>query len=410
MHKKLFDNYLSIGITALLVAIIFNVGFYFGSESLAGESRAIGVTNTREGASQDVGDFSSFWKVWNVINEKFVPVYSDEIVDNEERVYGAIKGLAESLGDPYTTFFPPVESEMFESTIRGNFGGVGMEVGIRDDILTVIAPLKNTPAERSGMRPADKIIAIDDEPSQGLSIDEAVQKIRGEIGTDVTLTVLREGVSAPFDVVITRDTINIPTLDTEIRPEGVFVISLYNFGAPSANAFRDALREFVDSGSQRLVLDLRGNPGGYLEAAVDIASWFLPMGKVIVVEDFGGNAENRDHRSKGYNIFNDNLKFVILIDGGSASASEILAGALREHGKAKLVGTTTFGKGSVQELVEITPETSFKVTVARWLTPLGQSISKGGVSPDVEVEYSVEDREEGIDNQLEKAIEVVLGM
>jgi len=392
----------------LIIAISFFVGFSFGNNSSSGIESVYGLENKQLGMPNDVSDFSSFWRVWNVINDKFVPVYTDEVASNDERTYGAIQGLAASLGDPYTVFFPPVESEDFESTIRGNFGGVGMEVGIRDGILTVIAPLKDTPAERSGILAGDKVIAIDNVPSQGLSIDDAVQKIRGEIGTRVTLTILREDMD-PFEISVVRDTINIPTLDTNLRGDGIFVISLYNFSAPSADLFRGALREFVEYGSDKLILDLRGNPGGFLESAIDISSWFLKIGQVVVTEDFGGNKENVDHRSKGYNIFNDNLKFVILIDGGSASASEIVAGALREHKKATLIGKTTFGKGSVQELVEITPDTSFKVTVARWLTPDGNSISKNGVAPDIEVDYTKEDREAERDPQMDKAVEFLLG-
>jgi len=407
MKGDMFAKYGKVIVWAIGLALVFNLGFYFGNESSA-ESRAQGVANTSLGIPQGVTDFSSFWKVWNIIDEKFVPTNDEVVADSQERMYGAIQGLAASLGDPYTTFFPPVESEMFESTIRGNFGGVGMEVGMRDGVLTVIAPLKDTPAEKAGVRSGDIIIAIDDELTQGSSVDESVQKIRGEIGTKVILTMMREGVEESFDVEIVRDTINIPTLDTELRPDGIFVISLYNFSAQSANLFRDALDEFIDSGSKKLILDLRGNPGGFLEASVDIASWFLPAGKVIVMEDFGGNDENKQYRSKGYDVFDETLDFVILIDGGSASASEILAGALREHGKARLVGETTFGKGSVQELIDITPDTSFKVTVARWLTPKGNSISKGGVTPDIEVPYSLEDFEEGRDPQMEKAVEVLL--
>ncbi len=406
--NSFFKQYGNILLSLVITAGAFGIGFYFGVSSIPAENQVSSVINKRVGMTEEVGDFSSFWKVWNAIDEKFVPPSEDAVITNEERIYGALEGLAESLGDPYTVFFPPVENEIFETSIRGNFSGVGMEVGIRDDILTVVAPLKNTPAERAGMEPGDKVLAIDGTPTSGMTIDEAVQLIRGEIGTEVVLTVFREGRDDPFDVGIVRDTIDIPTLDTVMRDDGIFIISLYNFSAPSANLFRDALREFVESGSDKLILDLRGNPGGYLEAANEMASWFLPLGKLVVTEDFGGNRASNEHRSKGYDIFNDNLDFVILVNGGSASASEILAGALREHGVATIVGTTTFGKGSVQELVDITSDTSFKVTVARWLTPNGVSISDGGITPDFEVSYTIEDREEGRDPQLDKAVEILL--
>ena len=215
----------------------------------------------------------------------------------------------------------------------------------------------------------------------------------------------RDGVKEPLVKSIVRDTINIPTIDYKKLPSGAYLIQLFSFSENSANLFRQALRQFVESGSDKLILDLRNNPGGYLEAAVSMASWFLPTGEIIVSEDFGGKRENVEHRSYGYDIFNKNLKFVILVNGGSASASEILAGALSEHGKAVLIGEKTFGKGSVQELVDITGDTSLKVTIAHWLTPLGNSISNGGLLPKIEIKNTAEDVASGKDRVLERAVE-----
>lgn len=353
-------------------------------------------------------DLSPLWKTWNVINEKFVPATTTDIVTDEEKLYGAIQGLTNSLGDPYTVFLPPEDAEIFEADISGNFEGVGMEIGIRDNVLTVIAPLKDNPAERAGIKAGDKVLKIDDKATDGMTIDKAVKLIRGEGGTAVRLTILREEEDELLEIEVIRGTIQIPTIDTELRDDGVFVIELYNFSAISANLFREALREFINSGTDKMILDLRGNPGGFLEASIDIASWFLPTGKVVVTEDFGQNDEPRIHRSKGYNIFNENLKMAILINQGSASASEILAGALQQQGKAILVGVNTFGKGSVQELVKITPDSSLKVTIAHWLTPNGKSISDGGLVPDVEIEFTKEDFEAEKDPQLEKAVELLL--
>jgi carboxyl-terminal processing protease len=249
-----------------------------------------------------------------------------------------------------------------------------------------------------------------------MSVDAAVKLIRGKKGTSVTLTILREGHKDSIEKTVVRDVINIPTLDTEVKyPAGaektkgnaIFVIKLYNFSAISPELFRQALREFVASGAHKLVLDLRGNPGGYLDAAVSMASWFIPSGKVVVTEDFGPNEDPKVYRSRGPAIFNNNLRFVVLVDGGSASASEILAGALQEHGVAQVVGVNTFGKGSVQELIKITPETSLKVTVARWLTPKGNSISEGGLKPDFEVKMTPDDVAAGKDLQMNKAIEIL---
>lgn len=394
----------------LFIGVLIAWGSYSVGESVGEKSSPLPILSLEEGevgAPQSV-DFAPFWRAWNTINEKFVPASSTSAtVSDEEKLYGAIQGLASSLGDPYTVFFPPVEAEIFESDIRGNFEGVGMEIVARDGAVVVIAPLKGSPAERAGMLAGDRIVGINDESTLNFSTEDAVKVIRGERGTKVKMTVVREGVKEPFEVEIVREVIDIPTLNTRLLQDGTFVIELYSFSANSSNLFRLALRDFIISNSDRLLLDLRGNPGGYLEASIDMASWFLPSSKVVVREDFGPGKEERVYRSKGYDVFNDNLKFVILVDKGSASASEILAGALQEHGRAVIVGEETFGKGSVQELVSITKDTSLKITIARWLTPQGKSLSDGGVKPDFVVERTSEDREAGRDPQLLKALEVL---
>ncbi|OGZ08088.1 MAG: hypothetical protein A3D65_06245 [Candidatus Lloydbacteria bacterium RIFCSPHIGHO2_02_FULL_50_13] len=352
-------------------------------------------------------DFAQFWKAWNMINERYVPPKS-KVVTNQEKVYGAIQGLAGSLDDPYTFFLPPQEKTLFEGDVSGSFGGVGMQIGMKNEVLTVIAPLKGSPAERAGIMQGDKVLRIDGATTSEMTIDKALYLIRGEIGTPVTLTLWREGDEQkkdPFDVTIVREVIQVPTIDTEKKGD-VFVIRLYGFPATGAELFRGALREFVQSGTDKLVLDLRGNPGGYLEIAVDMASWFLPQGKVVVSEE-GKRGVGQVFRSKGYNVFGDKFHFVILMDGGSASASEILAGALAQHGVATLVGTKTFGKGSVQELVPISDTASLKLTIARWVTPNGTNLSEGGLDPDIEVKITKEDVDRGEDPQLEKAMEIV---
>jgi len=406
---KPYKKHLSTAIILILVILAtFYVGFKVGIEQSGASLSAIPLENTNLGRPVGV-DFSPFWKAWSVLQDKYVPASSTAItISDQEKVWGAIEGLASSLKDPYTVFLPPVQNEIFQGDVRGNFEGVGMEIGVRDGILTIVAPLKGTPAYRAGIKSGDKIAKIGDKSTYNITTEEAVSLIRGKKGTDVTFTVIRTGEETPIEIKVTREVIDIPTLTTTLRPDGVFVIELYNFSANSPDLFRKALREFLESRTDKLLLDLRGNPGGYLEAAIDMASWFLPPGKVIVREDFGGNKEETVYRSRGYDVFNENLKFVILIDGGSASASEILAGALQEQGIAKLVGVKTFGKGSVQELISITPETSLKVTIARWLTPNGTSISAGGVNPDIEVKVTKEDIEAIRDPQKDKAVEILL--
>lgn len=393
----------------LVVGISFLIGQKYGKETATKDAEYNAPIISTDQPADSVVDFSSFWKVWRTLDDKFVPssTSTEDFPTDQERVWGAISGMVDSLDDPYTVFLPPEEAEIFESDISGNFEGVGMEIGVRDGVLTVISPLKNTPAYRAGVQSGDKILKIDDSTTERMNADQAVRLIRGKVGTKVVLTILREGEEAPRTITITRAVVSIPTIDHEIRGDGVFVIRLYNFSATSPNLFRQALREFVRTGSDKLVLDLRGNPGGYLEASVDMASWFLPTGKVIVREQYRETDKEIQHRSRGYDIFTDRLKMAILIDHGSASASEILAGALKEHGVAKLVGETSFGKGSVQELVKITPDTSLKVTIAKWLTPDGLSISAGGLVPDVLVERTPADVTAGRDPQMAAAVELL---
>ncbi|MEK7539543.1 MAG: S41 family peptidase [Patescibacteria group bacterium] len=389
---------------AFLVALFFILGVSIGNHNRPEIDKVIGLSN-KETQVATKADFSSFWKVWNMINEKYPTTNK---ISDQNKVYGAISGLVSSLNDPYSVFFTPDDAKTFEDEIAGNFTGIGMEVGIKDNILTVIAPLKDTPAYRANIKPGDKILKIDKTITSDLSIEKAIKLIRGEKGTAVTLTIFRKGNKDPIEVKILRDIINIPTLDTEFRPDGIFVIKLYSFSASSASFFRDAIKKFAESGTDKLLLDLRGNPGGYLDAAVDISSWFLPSGKVVVTEDYGHNKKSKILRSKGYNMFIDKLKFVILIDNGSASASEIVAGAMQDQGRAKLVGSQSFGKGSVQEAEKITPDTLLKITVARWLTPNGTSISEKGLTPDYVVEFTPKDISEKKDPQLDKAVELLL--
>ena len=402
---------------AIVLAVGLAVGFALGTKGfLASRIPPNIIKALADSVEQPEGvDFFPVWKAWRTIDEKFVPaavgtstpIATTTKAINDERVWGMIQGLAGSLNDPYTYFLPPVENQQFSDDMSGSFEGVGMEIAVREQILTVVSPLKGTPSDKAGIKSGDMILKIDGIDTKGMDITSAVRHIRGPRGSTVTLTVLREGWTAPGEIKVTRDVIDIPTITTKSRSDGIYIIQLMSFSSQSSNLFRNALRDFVVSGDTKLILDLRGNPGGYLEAAVDMASWFLPSGKIIVTEDYAGHAQNVVHRSRGYDVFNENLQMVILVDKGSASASEILADALRYHKNVKLVGATTFGKGSVQELVDITPETSLKITVARWLGPNGKQIPNTGIVPDVEVKMTDADVKAGKDPQLDKAIEIV---
>lgn len=405
----------NIASTLAILLVGFTGGFVTERQLVRGGASNIIVGEVPPPADVDL---TPVWKAWNTINDKFVPVSvassspvaASTTAERQERVWGMIQGLATSLGDPYTFFLPPQENHDFSADMSGSFEGVGMEIDLKNGVLTVVSPLKNTPAERAGMKAGDLILKINGDDTKGLDVSAAVSKIRGPKGTTVVLTVLREGWSDQKEISVVRDTINVPIVttqaDTRIKniPKDVHVISIATFTLNSPDLFRGALKEFMDSGKKKLVIDLRGNPGGYLEAAVDLASWFLPAGSTIVTEDYNGHADYVVHRSVGYNVVPKDVKIAILVDKGSASASEILADALRHYGVAKLVGTNTFGKGSVQELIQITPDTSLKLTVARWLGPDGKPIPAGGIVPDILATTSDELFKAGKDPQMEAAV------
>ncbi len=373
----------SIGLFAGVGERVGNVVFAQNSTSTTG-SLKVSVFNQVQ-QPKDV-DMSQFWQAYNLLQDNFVETHaSGTIPTTQQKIYGAIAGLAASYGDPYTVFFPPAQASIFDSQVSGTFAGVGMQMDMDGSgNLIVVAPLKGSPAEKAGMQSGDIITYIGATSTAGMSVDQAVSLIRGPINTVVKLTVARKGVAQPFVVSITRDTINVPEINNYQRPDGIYVIQLYTFTANSADLFRDALRAYMQSGSTRLIFDLRGNPGGYLEAAVQMASYFLPVGSTVVTEDFKGTQPDIVNRSVGYNVFaNKKLSMAVLTDQGSASASEIFAGALQQHGVAKLVGTRTFGKGSVQQLMDLGGGAELKVTIARWLTPNGSSISDNGLQPDI---------------------------
>lgn len=408
------------GIAAAVFALIigaFFLGVVAGYENRPEVDKVTSLINKQDSnilndATQKV-DFAPFWKAWNLINEKYVPTTATTTTatDTQDRVYGAITGMVAALGDPYTVFMPPQESKQFNQTIQGSFGGVGMEVGMKNGVITVIAPLKGSPAEKAGIKTGDAILKIDGKSTENMDVDSAINLIRGLIGTSVKLSLLPKGKNTVRDIkeiTIVRREIVVPITDAKLRDDGIFVISLYNFDEQSADQFRASLKQFINSGSNKLVLDLRGNPGGYLEAAVDIASWFLPEGKLIVTEDYGPKEQSDIFRSRGYDAFTARpIHLAILVDGGSASAAEILAGALAQNNIAKLVGEKTFGKGSVQELVPVTDSSQLKITVARWLTPNGTSISKSGLMPDYTVSLTDDDIAKHNDAQLNKAVELL---
>lgn len=397
----------------IIVASVFVLGAAFGLGAWYGYANRPAIEKVLRVAGQQPpqefadADFNLFWEVWSQLEDKFV---DHDKINRDAMVYGAIAGLARSLKDPYTEFLPPAESKQFQEDIRGAFGGIGAEIGIRKGIVTIIAPLKGNPAEKAGIKAGDKILKVDDTSTVDLGLDEAVRLIRGEPGTNVRLTILRDGVDRAREFVITRDIIKIQIVSTEARADGIFVIRLNHFTESASFEFRRAVQEFFDSGSKKIILDLRNNPGGFLTVAVDIASWWAPPGETIVRERHADGSEEL-YRSSGYGVL-ANIPTVLLVNEGSASASEIVAGALRDHKGILLVGAKTFGKGSVQEVVQLPKAASLKVTIAKWLTPKGTEIDGKGLEPDVKVELPENPKEgaEAKDLIFEKGLEVIKGM
>ncbi len=389
-----------IAATTFLVTISFFAGLYVDANKTAIAST---YTNNLTSDRNSI-DMSAFWKAWDILEDRYIDTATT--TSEQDKIYGAIKGLAESLGDPYTTYLPPEETKSFNTDLSGSVDGIGAVLSMKTGVLTVTSVIKNSPAEKNGVTEGDIITEVNGKNMSGIDIDEAVSLIRGKKGTIVNLVIVRGSSKSKVEMAIKRDSVTVPVIETERLEDGVFLIKLTSFTSNSPELFRSALREFVDNKDSKLIIDLRNNTGGYLEAAVDISSWFLGTGKVIVTEDFGKKEDPKSYRSKGYNLFNNNVKIVMLVNENSASASEIFAGALRDYDKAVLVGTKTYGKGSVQELIPLTDDSMLKVTIARWLTPKGTSISHNGIVPDHIVELTPEDIAAKKDPQLDKALEL----
>lgn len=400
-------KYIYLAISVIAVVLAFSIGFISGSIEKLPHSIQ-GIINKEFGKPKEF-DFSLFWETWDNLHGKYV---NESSIKEDKLLYGAISGMVKGAGDPYTVFFPPVETKSFKQDVGGAFGGIGAEIGKRNGFLMIIAPLEDTPAQKAGLLAGDKIIKINGELTDDITVEEAVAKIRGEIGTKVTLSILRgnNGVKTK-DIIIERATIKIPIVKIEaLEDNKIAHLSFYSFTSTAPFEFQQAATKILaTTGYQGIILDLRNNPGGFLEVAVDIAGWFLNTGDLVAVEQFGQAEQNKktEFRANGLGALK-NYPLVILVNQGTASAAEILAGALHDNQNIKLIGDKTFGKGSVQELINLKGGSSLKVTVAKWLTPKGISISEHGLEPDYKVIMTEKDIEDKKDPQLEKAAEVLL--
>lgn len=396
LFRRVVLSYISV----ILLAGVFGAGFLAGSVSGASSIQNVFRQYTSNTQSPNV-DFSLFWDAWNVIQDKFV----DQPVEEEQLLYGAITGIVESLKDPYSIFLTPEMAKEFEDSINGTFSGIGAEIGIKNDQVQIIAPLSGSPAESAGLLAGDAVLAIDGNDTQGMTLGEAVSRIRGDEGTVVVLTILRNGDSEGREISVTRSVIKVSSVKSEtvVTPAGkrVTLIKLSQFSPDTSALFEQAISDHFLQDAEGVILDLRNNPGGRLSTAIDVASQFIEDDVVLLEQD--STQSLTEHRSTGVARLKDE-KLVVLVNEGSASASEIVAGAIQDYAIGPIVGEKTYGKGSVQDISSLRDGSAMKLTVAKWLTPKGRLIDKEGIAPDVEVKRSEQDYNDDRDPQLDWAL------
>ncbi len=398
--------YLYFSILSLIAGFLFGLFFSWNQGSsayLPVNNDLLGISKMQNEAAKNL-DFAMFWQVWNIVKNNYVD--RDKVTD-QDLYYGALEGIVSALDDPYSVFFDPDFAKSFTEDLSGSFHGIGAEIGIRDGLLTVIAPIVDSPADKAGLKSGDRIFKVNGEEAYSWSTDKAIKNIRGPKGTEVVLTVARDGADDLLEIKIVRDVIVLPNLKFSFEKVGdkeVAYLALYNFNADSYQKVVEKITEIKNNPKCiGLIFDLRNNPGGYLDVAIEISSEWVENG--VVVSERSGTGELIDYQSYNFGNLKD-LKTVVLIDGGSASASEIVAGALQAHKKAVIVGQTSFGKGSVQNLNDLADGSSIKLTVAKWLTPDGKNIDKEGVKPDIFVDYVWDKNNPDKDPQLEEALKL----
>lgn len=346
-------------------------------------------------------DFNLFWDAWKTIQEKYV----DRPVGETKLMYGAIAGMVASTGDPYSMFFDPEMAEEFANELEGSFNGIGAEIAIKNSQLTIVAPLPGTPADQAGLMPGDKVLAIDGYDTRGITVDYAVSMIRGEPGTDVKLTIMRDGLEEPKEFTVARNIIHIDSVTWEMKKSGdkeIAYIELVTFNDETETKLNEIITNILNQNPDGVILDLRNDPGGFLDIAVWVASEWINKDEIVVTES--NDDQSYDYTSSG-NARLRNYKTVVLVNKGSASASEIVAGALQNYDLATIIGEQSFGKGSVQTVEPLIDGSLIKLTIAKWLTPNGTEIEGQGITPDIEVELTKEDFDADLDPQLDKALE-----
>lgn len=385
--------------TVLLALVIFAFGYLFGHANLQLDERYIPrLVSTDLGKPSDV-NFGLFWDVYNELNSSYL-----KGMDSEKALYGAISGLVSSLDDPYSSFFTPDESRSFRNDLFGKLEGIGAEIGRRNGVPTIIAPLSGSPAEKAGLKSGDKIVAVDSEYTDNMSLDAVVLKIRGKKGTEVKLTILSPNEKDPREVKIIRDEIEVQDVTWEQKND-VAIIKIRQFGDNSTGQFAKVANEISSKNLSKIIIDLRNNPGGLLDSAVQVVGYFLPKNSVVVKQQ-PKDGKVEEIKTTGEQKF-QNQSIIVLVNKGSASASEILAGAIQDHKRGKVIGEKTYGKGTVQIFKDLESGAALKLTIAQWLTPNGKDIEANGITPDIEIQRSDEDIDLGKDPQLDRALQEI---
>lgn len=405
--KPWYKRYSRFYVWLLVVVVSFVLGFGTGQLNFQKPDAKQAISKTSDQLSAIFGnnpniDSRLFKDVW----EKLHSQYIDRAKINDEQLfYGSIYGMVAALGDPHSIFMDPQLSEEFENDLKGEFSGIGAEIGRKNGFIVIIAPLPDTPASKAGLQSGDRILAINGQDATEFTADKAVSLIRGEKGTKVTLTILSKGENKARDVSLLREKINVPSV-TYKKENDIAIIKVSSFNNDTSSVFANVVQKILNQNPKGLIIDLRNNPGGYLDTAVDLAGYWLEPGQVVVREEFADKSQNKQHEAFT-KVSLRKFKTVILVNEGSASASEILAGALKDYNIAQVVGKQTYGKGSVQELISLRNNSALKITVAKWLTPLGKSIEPDGITPDVVVDLTDEDYNNDKDPQMDKAKELI---
>lgn len=411
----------------IVILITFFSGFYFGTNKVnfdwAHYKPNITIVNKEPPSSASLVDFGLFWNVWDKLTSNY---YDKTAIDPQKLLYGAISGMVAAVGDPYTLFLPPQQQSSFQQQLAGQFEGIGAELGMKDNHIIIVAPLDGSPAQKSGIKAGDAILAVDSKQTDGWTLQQAVTKIRGPKGTEVVLTILHKDAKSPTDITITRGTITVKSVlgwvkkvkDVEgvnlttssVADTSIVYLRLSQFGDSTdtdwQNLVNTLAKEAKETGAKGIILDLRNNPGGYLTDATFIAGEFLPEGTPVVMEEEAGGSRTTLSVERKGQFTDPSMPTVVLINKGSASAAEIVSGALKDNNRAKLVGDVSFGKGTVQQALDLGGGAGLHVTIAKWLTPNGTWVHGKGLTPDVQV--SLDDKDPSHDTQLEKAIQTVL--